>query len=118
MLGKSTHLAVIPQQSTHNTANLPLQTLASATILLTLVPLQNFSFLFISIVPCTRILNKWSCPLLQFSTYTRTQLPFSIHCIFAYIARLIACLHKVCTKVALLYINTVKFSCLHDFSFN
>ena len=26
MLGKSTHLAVIPQQSTQNTANLPLQT--------------------------------------------------------------------------------------------
>ena len=26
MLGKSTHLQVIPQQSTQNTANLPLQT--------------------------------------------------------------------------------------------
>ena len=29
----------------------------------------------------TRILCKWSCPLLQPHTHRRTQLPLSIHCI-------------------------------------
>ena len=67
MVEKSTHLQVIPQQSTQNTANLPLQTyeknkffycstriwtLVSAITLLTQVPLQKFPFLFIFIIPC------------------------------------------------------------------
>ena len=70
MLGKSTHLAVIPQQSIQNTANLALQTyeknqwtffynaarastLVSAIILKIQVPSQKFPFLFISIIPCS-----------------------------------------------------------------
>ena len=83
MLGKSTHLQVIPQQSTQNTANLPLQTckktsehffycstrasaLVSAIILSTQVPLQKFPILFIIIILI------WSC---------LTQLVFN-HCTF------------------------------------
>ena len=58
MLGKSTHLAIIPQQSAKNAANLPLHTYekkvdffccttqASAIILLTQVPLQKFPFFY------------------------------------------------------------------------
>ena len=67
-LGKCTHLQVIVQQITQNTANLPLQTygkkpvnslycstrvstLVSAIVLQTQVPLQMFPFLFIIIIP-------------------------------------------------------------------
>ena len=68
MVGKSARLAVIPQQSTQNTANLLLQTyeknqwtffccstrastLVFAITLLTQVPVQKFPFLFISLIP-------------------------------------------------------------------
>ena len=69
MVGKSTHLHVISQQSTQNIANFSItdilektcelfycstrtSTLVSAIILLTQVTLQKFPFLFISIILC------------------------------------------------------------------
>ena len=99
MGGKSVRLPVIAQQSTQNTANLPLQTyeknrwtffclstrastLVSAITLLTQVPLQKFPFLFISMIPCK---CKWSCLLLLHHTHRRTQLLLQI---------LLTCIHR------------------------
>ena len=82
MLGKSTHLAVIPQQSTQNTANLPFtdirekpvnffynaaraSTWALAIILTIQVPSQKFPFLFISTIPCSSVSYFRSCLLIN-----------------------------------------------------
>ena len=74
MLGKSTRLQVIPQQSTSNAANLRLQTydknsglfyntarastLALAIILKIQVLSQKFPFLFISIIPWWKLIHS------------------------------------------------------------
>ena len=83
MVGNSTRLQVIPQQSTQNTANFPITdirekpvnffhcstrvpTLVSAITLLTQVPWKKFPFLFIIIIPWKSVHRFESCKLLLF----------------------------------------------------
>ena len=66
MLGKSTHLIVIPQQSTKNTANLLLQTCEKKTVNFNFrnnfANLGSFAKVFIAvqlIIPWSKSLGSW-----------------------------------------------------------
>ena len=103
---KKHSFASYPAAKHPNVANLRLQTYdknqwtffintALAIILQIYVPLQKFPFLLRFIIPWSLLLRNWSCPLFELYIYRRMQLPLSMHCLFAYIAKLMANRHSV-----------------------